>query len=253
MSDDYFFTMPIVQGLGIVCCLFYVYQEKYLYLLPIPVLLLSISFNARIGFTPMVIFLALSLIFIFKKSAIKPRTILFFVALISIIVLFFNPDLFWNSKLSQGVSFGYSFFDATSKFIFSDKYDETANYKVLRDMVFFPDHEKLLFGTGESIFFSNQRNSDIGYINQLFYGGIVYLMLQFSVLFVTFFYVFKSMKFTQENLKMKVFLIVCLLTFLISNIKGYFFLVKPGLRLIYLIFFLVYFINISMKRDVRTQ
>ncbi|MCX6279315.1 MAG: hypothetical protein NT004_14645 [Bacteroidetes bacterium] len=247
MSDDYFFTMPVVQGIGIVCCLYFAFQEKYFYLLFVPFLLLSISFNARIGFTPVVIFVLLSVIFFFKKSEIKIRAILAFIVLIGLFIIYFNPDVLWKSKLEKGVSFGYSFFDVTAKFLFSNRNDETANYSVLREMVFLPDNNQILFGSGESIFYSNNKNSDVGYINQIFYGGITYLILQFSVLFIAFYQTFKSLKFNFENLKIKVFIVVAFLTFLICNIKGYFFLVKPGLRLVFLIFFIVYYTSVNMK------
>ena len=251
MSDDYFFTMPVVQGMGIVCCLYFAYQKKYFYIFLVPLLLLSISFNARIGFTPVVIFMLASVVFFFKKSDIKIRTILIFFAVTVAVVLLFNPDIFWKSKLNQGVSFGYSFFDVTAKFIFSNKNDETANYSVLRDMVFFPENSQLLFGTGESIFYNTHKNSDIGYINQLFYGGILYLLLQFTVLFIAFYHTYKSLNDNPENLKVKVFTVVTFLTFLICNIKGYFFLVKPGLRLVFLIFFIVYFTSVTMINNDR--
>jgi hypothetical protein len=249
MSDDYFFTMPIVQGFGVVSCLYLSFQGKYQYLVIIPFLLLSISFNARIGFTPVVIFVVLSLLFLFRKSDFSTRSIILVFFLIGLFSIYFNPSDFWKTKLDKGLNFGYSFFNATINFLFSNNYENTANYSILMEMVFFPDKGKLLFGTGENIFFSNQRNSDIGYINQLFYGGIVYLVMQFTVVFVVFYQAVKSLKYQSENKNIRIFLIVTMLTFLIANIKGYFFLVKPGLRLAFLIFYIVYFLSVILRNN----
>lgn len=253
MSDDYFFTMPVVQGFAMVFCLFYVFKEKYLYLIPVPFLLLSISFNARIGFTPVVVFTVLSLVFLVKRSEFKLRAVLLFIGAVVLFTLYFDPNLFWKSKFDQGVSFGYSFFDVTLKYFFSNQMDDSDNYAVLKEMAFLPERNDLVFGTGENIFYSNHKNSDIGYVNQLFYGGIIYLFLQFSVVFVAFYQSFKVSKRLREHTQARFVLVVALITFILSNVKGYFFLVKPGLRMVFLLFFLIYFISVFKKQtDVQS-
>jgi hypothetical protein len=253
MSDDYFFTMPIVQGFAMVFCLFYVFKEKYIYLIPVPFLLLSISFNARIGFTPVVVFTLLSIVFLVKRSEFKLRAVLLFIGAVILFTLYFDPNLFWKSKFDQGVSFGYSFFDVTLKYFFSNQMDETDNYAVLKEMAFLPDRNDIFFGTGENIFYSNHKNSDIGYVNQLFYGGIIYLLFQFSLIFVAFYQSYKVSGRLREKTQTRFVLIVALITFMLSNVKGYFFLVKPGLRLVFLMFFLFYFISVFKKQtDVRS-
>jgi len=127
------------------------------------------------------------------------------------------------------VSKGY--YDTIS--IFQNK-APSGDYSDLSKMIYFP--ENIIFGSGKYIFTGKKITSDIGYILQIYYGGIIYL-----ILIGTFF--FALIKRISKILTWKHwFPIIALITIIISNFKGNFFASNPGIHTILLlyVFFILY-------------
>ncbi|MFP3489316.1 hypothetical protein R0K20_17130, partial [Staphylococcus sp. SIMBA_130] len=84
----------------------------------------------------------------------------------------------------------------------------------------------VLFGEGERILSSNDSGvrSDIGYINDIWLGGIFYSFL----LYVFFLLLIRDIgRYNNENIRIGKFLYFLLLgTFIVSNIKGYIFVMN---------------------------
>jgi hypothetical protein len=106
-------------------------------------------------------------------------------------------------------------------------------------MVFLPDESffTLIFGTGESVFLSAKRNSDMGWVLQIYYGGFVLLLM-------IVFYMLYLFRRTIKVLHIKHwFTLMFIFSLPILNTKGFFFASTPGCRLF--TFLYVYYI---MKR-----
>jgi len=99
-------------------------------------------------------------------------------------------------------------------------------------MIFFPSNIfNIIFGEGR-IVSGAKINSDIGYINQIFIGGIIYLILM--LLFLLYMFI-RNIKVSTN----KLFPVLFFLTLIVVNIKGDAFFVPRGFfRLI--IFYYVY-------------
>ena len=88
----------------------------------------------------------------------------------------------------------------------------------------FPKGTELVFGTGESILWGNKYGvcSDVGFINDLWRGGILYFTAIIGLFILTLWKIMHSGSITrQDGVFLSGFL---LLVFLLNNIKGSFFL-----------------------------
>jgi hypothetical protein len=229
LSEGSSFDYGIMQGIILSMCLLNL-RKSFLYAIPILPLFISILFNARIGFSVVIITLVLMLI----HKRINFRAILG-----TTIVCFVAFQIYNTSSLvsvnNSGLEWGLSFFEDTFNFLKGDSSD--SNYGVLSDdMLIFPSNVlSLLFGEGRSLFGLDNGGSDIGYVNQIFAGGIVYL----SILFSFQFYLFKKYNYCIED---KLFFTILFLTLLVVNIKGNAFFVSVGFTR-----FIILYLIISLK------
>ena len=93
----------------------------------------------------------------------------------------------------------------------------------------------MLFGEGRSLFGLDNGGSDIGYVNQIFAGGFVYL----SILLSFEYYLFKKYNYCFED---NLFFTILFLTLLVANIKGNAFFVSLGFTR-----FIILYLIISLK------
>lgn len=190
----------------------------------IPLFMIGIFLNARIGILVTIV----GLIFSFKLDKAKTTfKMLLSFSLITIIV--------YKLLISQGTisdsqtDFVLQFWLELKDFIFgtNEAKNSTANALFGRMWVLPETYTEWIIGSGRNIFTGHQRTSDVGYILQLNYGGVIYLLL-LSALILS---IFKLAKW-EHNSKLFLFL---LLTILISNIKGEFILNTGSFRLITLL------------------
>jgi len=207
IAESSSFGYGIIQGLILAICVFSIkYNSKFF--IPILFLFISIIFNSRIGIAPVVI----SIILIIVNGQVSLKSV--FIISISILI---GYNIFLYSSFTDqnetSLMWGLS--------IFNDAYDliqgkeSNAGYNVLfTEMLFFPsDFSGLFFGNGQKIFASNIRQSDVGYIIQIFRGGLVYLSIMMFFLFFLFRRCFKI----NQN---KLLPILFFLTMIVVNIKG---------------------------------
>jgi len=242
-NEDYFFGMRgygladgllYAYGISLAISMIYLldqrYHIKWWYYILIVFVSFSILINARIG---MVVLAAGILVFIM----IKPfrRLPFFFVAMGT----FFFVTIFWKDIVvsSETRSFVESFFYQMSDILFGTDYSDGNTLETLTGrMFFFPDTwEELIFGTGKSSFLA-YRNSDVGYVNQINYGGLIYFGLIVAMIVCL-----------LKKCDSKYFQLTAFLIFIIANLKGDFILTTGCFRLLFL---LIIYSSMTHERKV---
>lgn len=208
ISEALTYSYGIIQGMFFVIALFYLKQNRWV--LPITIfILLSAVLNARTGIV--VAAAGLILYFIYSK---KNSTFLVVVSLF-ILVLF---NISWILDL---VGVGSQTLDWLSLFmneadsIFTNASltaSDTTSY-MFKDMLIFPRNmTEWLVGCGYDVYWQTGRRSDLGWIIQLNFGGIPYLLLELTLLC----YMYKRLKKRGfKNIAM-----FFAIAFIISNTKG---------------------------------
>lgn len=218
-----------IQGCMIVLGCFYIRSNKW-FLWFMPLTIISIIYNARTG---LVIAMAgLSLLF-FKRKNFKFVILLIIVGFIA----FDNLELLGEmigvpDELAGSLSrFGdsiYAIYDAGA-------IEENSGtvYKLLVEMWILPETlDEWIFGRGFTLFGKGMLlgfSSDVGFINNLAFGGLVYMFIMYSFLFV----MLKKLKKVEE----KRFYYYLILLFVIINIKSWFFPNGGTTRFIVLIYY----------------
>lgn len=236
LSEGSSFDYGIMQGIILSICLLNL-RKSLLYAIPILPLFISILFNARIGFA--VVIITLILMFVNKRLNFKAIVGTAVVSLIAFQI--YNTSNFVNQN-DSGLEWGLSFFEDTFDFIKGES--SGSNYDVLSDdMLFFPTNViNIIIGEGRLVFGLDSGGSDIGYVNQIFAGGILYLL--FLLLFL--FYLYRKYKIFSND---KLFFSILFLSLIVVNIKGNAFYVSVGFTrfiMLFLIFSQIVF-NESLK------
>ena len=188
-------------------------------LLIIPLLVLSILLNARTG---LILFLG----FLFIYCLFNKRKALLWIAVLAVGVLFF-PSLeqisFLNDETKMWLQeFFYEIQDALTG-------TSNAQYSVVDtytgDFLIWPSSiEEWIIGRGYSVFKVSKElsvHSDIGFIRQLNYGGIIYLFIIM--------YIYLSLIKKCNN---RYFQLCAIFMLLVANIKGDFLSGQDGYRLL---------------------
>lgn len=226
LSEGLTFAYGTAQGLIFALTIYYSkYNPRYLWFLPL--ILVSILFNARIGFVPVIFSLVYFVIIKFNL-----RFILIFLGVgFLLYFLIFQTDLF--SEYAKTLEWAFDFFTQSSDFLMGNKTSSDGNTfdTLFGEMAVLPrDLGSWIIGTGENIFVSKSANSDIGYLIQLNYGGLTYLFILFSLIGVMMW----RLKFLVKEYLWLILLF--LFTIVLTNVKGIFIGIIPSFRLIMLIY-----------------
>lgn len=238
LSEGLTFAYGTTQGLVFGLALFY--AKKYpIYYCYLPIILLSIIFNARIGLVPVVFSL---MYFVFIKFNIKLISIISSFSLVFYVVIF-KTSIF--SEYTKTIEWAFDFFIQSSDFITGNSSSSTNTFDILfGDMAVLPNGiQEWLFGTGENIFLASSGNSDIGYLIQLNYGGITYVVLLFTLIG----YMMYRLRFLYRIDRWLIFLF--LTTIVITNIKGLMISIIPSFRLIAIIYCYLIMENKLFKKN----
>jgi len=233
------FAYGVVQGLILSICLLLMLKNLK-YFIPILFLFISIIFNARTGLVPVFIFIIILLI----NKQIKLKQILLTMILIFVIGYIVRYSIFAQQN-ETSLIWALSIFTDTQNFVKGN--ENSGNYSVLfNQFLFFPsDFLGLIFGKGVDVFGAGDRASDVGYVIQIFKGGILYLTLMLIFLWKLFIRNFK-------NASNKFLPILFFITIIIVNIKGNaFFLSSSFFRLF--TFYYVYSILTSEMNLLNSQ
>ena len=209
-------------------------KKNFTLIIPFFLFTLGVMLNARIGFLA-IIFYVIYLFFI-KRDTKSIVTICLFV---SVILLFVNQyfegvvDLLTFNK-----NWVMEFFYEISDLLFGTNYLAVGSGTIetlTTSFVIWPDNLfQWILGRGESLFLKQGMNSDVGFILQLNYGGIIFV-LQLMVLMTFLFYrLYKNLGIEHW------FFLFFFFSFFLLNSKGFIFAATPGGRLLFLLY--VYFI-----------
>lgn len=233
MTSHYSYVIGIIMTLGVM------YSKKHWFYPVIPFALVACLVNARTGAAIALIGIAVYLIFSGRKVA---SVVTLVVGILSLNLLgIIMPGL----NISDSTSNWANTFFLEMETMSTDGASDTTLGYIWKEMLILPkDFQWLMIGNGYSLFSYHYTDygmlrSDIGFVNQLSFGGLVYVIPLYYLAFriANKFYIWKRRD-------LGVFLI---LSFLIINFKGSFLLSSPSFGLFVLLYYLISFRN---KRQV---
>ena len=219
----YTYGMPLFLGFVAAVVIHLSIIRRMWSILCLPVLLFAIAVNARIGFVPVVVYMCLAPIFLL--TARNRLKFLLVAGLLAALVL-----SIWQIDIDDYRHSGYYW---TLKWL-KDGYQEVSGdgsgstLNTLEEMIHIPPSSNWLFGTGTNLFDHPDatRKSDIGYVLQFYYGGIVYVLLLLSPLLYALMAGFRR---TRDR-PLRVLLISFIISVVIANAKGDFFTNNDAFR-----------------------
>ena len=206
------------------------------------ILFISIIFNARIGMAPVIMSGLVLIVFSKQRFKLISASVIF-------IFIFTNYILITSFSVQneESIEWGLTFFQETIDLLGGKKTYHTYS-ELSTSMTFFPDTLLgLFFGEGRRIFGTNiYQNSDIGYIQQIFLGGLFYLTLLLMFLW----YLFKkAYKYTED----KMLLIIFILTLLVVNYKGNALFISSGFFRLFTFYYVYIMLNSKFYLNDRTR
>jgi hypothetical protein len=236
-SAGIFYQYSVFIGVITVFCLDnIIVGKKYYWLFILPVLLLTIIINARIGLVPVLLY-----IFYIAVIRFKFKRFLFLILLTLILyVLIINMA---STRVSMMLEWTTSLFEEAYLYFVKGETSDSYFVRLFETFLVFPDTNfEWIFGKGIHIFVQGDQRSDLGYIIQLNYGGLIFLFL--VLLFFINVYV-KLKKAINKNDTLKnyhFFPFIFLGTALISNYKGDFLSANVGLPF-FACFYVYFYVN----------
>ena len=245
-DGDYTYGFQILQGILALFILMYAYfynEKRYvLYSL----LALMVTFlNGRFGLIVFVLGIAFFMMYLlFKKMAVvKVLGITVLATIIGAVIIF----LIYTYLPNTFVLIEHAYTDILS-FINEDSNDTETS--ILVSMMFAPTGLAIIFGCGFRVFagkgreFGFERASDVGFVNDAFMGGIIYMTLIYSsylylVSKIKRFFKRFSFERTMSNL--------LILSMILANIKGEVF--RSQLLISNIILLLIFMLLIGAEKN----
>lgn len=216
VATGYTFSMPVLQGFMAVVALVMGIKYSAKYFIYIPFIIFSATINARTGLLVFVGVGVLSLILLKENSFKKICKIITIISIIMVGMNIFgdimqknSPETFkWVNDAKQ----------ETIDFILGKEEAKNNTYGTLVNMFFLPEGKEFIIGTGNDVFLTryelNGLTSDIGYVNDIFLGGIIFIILFYGAIINLGLSGVRINKF-KCNLS-----IIMVITLLLVNIKG---------------------------------
>ena len=212
LAAGYTFAMPLFQGVCVIISYVLGCYRSSKYFLLIPFYLISIAVNARIGLISLVIPPLVILILQYKDHVFKQSFRIFFIV---IFIIFCAQIVKYNAEMSSSKNTWVWLYTGIDEVISFEAGETKGNLAYLTDsMWFMPEGINILFGTGVNVFGDSNRSSDIGYVINLIYGGLVFSFLLYASYILLILQCFgKTM--IEKSLKYSI-----LVYLLIANLKG---------------------------------
>lgn len=220
------FSYGVLMGFMAGVCLF-LGKFKFRLYAYLPFMLFAAFVNARTGVIVFFVFLILYLFSMLRTIKSQIFLLLIILSLAAFLLLFRHQIL---------DSFDSWYFSIFSDILSLLRGEPTGTIKVLfsKFMVFPETFSGLVFGTGESIYLRSTNNSDVGFVLQIYYAGLFFTFYLYLYMFYLYSRIGKVIGYFHW------FSIMFMVTFLLMNIKGFFFAGIPGTRFLFLIY--VFFI-----------
>ncbi len=256
-ASNLLYSSPIsVAIIGALCMKRFAVQDKIYYLLLSVAMMVVSYYNARISLF-VYVFGCIAVFLAYKKHRKKlfiTGVALVIFALAAFFVLFLvvrlsrapGTHIVW---LYNGLAniFGRFFgIDENSRF-YQDSfgyYLDPIRYRLPSNFI------NIIFGTGQTIMMPNKFGicTDIGFVNDLWYGGIIYVLCAYFALFIYCRTIIKKApRHTNDKSIGRFWVIMLVLTFIVSNIKGIFIGFNNATSLMWLLLVFV----VMRKRKLR--
>ena len=197
-----------VQGLLASLCLLRLNKTRKRYIIYFFTFIISVVVNARTGLFP----IFLTLVYLLTKSFLKfdVWTMSKIASGSTVIIVLIMYLLSINSEVE---AFFFDFFTQISDLLFSN--DSGIEDSVYYTMIRFPETTiGFIFGEGRSLFNEETfENSDIGYVNQLFIGGIIFVSMLLMYEYCLYYRI-------KQRSKEIVFSTIFFISILVFNYKG---------------------------------
>lgn len=217
LSTGLNFITPCLQGFFAVVALLYALNHSKIYILSAVILLFSSIINARASMMVMAAGFVLLILMSGLKRKQKFWVLTGSASVVGIATLVLLPYI--RENINQTFLFIVAGFNQLTDFLLSGKRDTgyfayitSAQHYRLPD-----DFLNVLFGKGSFVMSQNSfgYQSDVGFINDIWFGGVVYIAIYYTGIFIRLLLLRKS---KEKNISfMALFLIVC---FLMLNFKG---------------------------------
>jgi hypothetical protein len=210
-SSNLTFSMPLFLGLcSIIAYAMGVYISSRYFLL-VPFYIFGIAINARIGLIGIFIIAILVLTIKYKsKPYILMSYVVIFYSLIKLAIVFIE----YMAVQSVDVGFWIWFLSGINEYDSFSRGETDNNLYILTTYLIAPNNLNLFFGTGEDVFNRELNRSDIGYVVNLYYGGL------FTSFILYFPYIYLLLKIDRGFSLHRAINYSILLYILIANIKG---------------------------------
>lgn len=248
LSRELTFAMPVVQSLIACLCLYFSIVKDKIYLIPIPFLVFSSIINARTG---IIVFGIGGLFVLLSTFRFKFSSVL--TIMIVGLILWASTNLFSSFISNNEVTAAWllSGVEDITAFVSGGELDENDSY-----FTYLSKPEKyrvpenllqFLFGTGER----SQGNaniqfpSDIGYINDIWLGGIIYMLLVVYFFSRTTYKIVFSDGLSRKVRRPRLLALGIVSVLLATNVKGQLFTWNEFLSFWFLLF--IMFLNRNSK------
>lgn len=214
ISNNYTYGMPILHGMLCGLCFYYGITNNKKSIKYLPFIFVAALLNGRTGIIVSILTIAISSLYIlFKntKNIIKLTAILVISTIIATLLIFSVKNIAPN--VYKFITVAYK---EISGFVTDGELKGTSGY-LLRDRLFFPKDDKLIFGTGARVygkFATTTKSSDIGYVNDIYMGGLIYAITLYII------YVKYIISAYRNNKKNAFFAVIIITALIIGNLKG---------------------------------
>ena len=207
------FSMPLFQGLCVIIAFVLGTYKSSKYYLLIPFFIVSIAVNARIALICLFIVPCVVFFFRFKMHPIKQ---IFSISFVFLALFFMVQMIQYMAEYSSSYDIWFWLNQGIKEIISFKEGEATGNLYALTDKMWFMPNGiyELIFGTGENVFGRSYMSSDIGYIVNLYYGGLVFSI----VLYLSYFILL--IKYYGNNIIEKNISVSIILYLFIANLKG---------------------------------
>jgi len=209
LAEGSTFAYGITNALILLLAVKYTKKNTF-YIFCIFPLLLSIMVNARTGLLIMIF----GLIVILYYETTTILKLMYYGSIISVILyMLIGVNFNFSGLDNQALDWGLDFFTQAADFLSSNG-DDTTFGALFGEMWFYPDSLiQFIFGSSIDIYNNDTQRSDVGYINQIFFGGVVYLSILLSLVY----YMTYRLKI---NIKYNTYAFIFSGSLLIANFKG---------------------------------
>ncbi|MER2190036.1 MAG: hypothetical protein ABS951_03675 [Solibacillus sp.] len=222
-------------------------RSKIRYLLYIPFLLIVPFLNSRTGLIIFIVGLICCIPLYAKKLKLSSMFKLSILTLLNILFLsvgykilkIINPIT--SEWIGNGLLSVVSMFNTNNEYNSNIGYTESTNKLFSAEFWYVPDSIwGFLFGTGHNVYEAiGFTHSDVGYINDLWLGGVLGLVLFYCPLLS----LFIGILIKEKQLGIKYLVCFLGLAFLVTNIKGYMINYNVGMAVTLAICFSIVYLN----------